>query len=78
MRPRVDVTPFEEMLSDEIRPETLKDKLAEIRYNYTRYALKDEDACGGQPDKADDAYWLKMLEERLTEIIERQSSAGSD
>ena len=76
MRPRVDVTPLQELLTIDTSPELLKERIENIRYNYTQYALKDTDACGGQPDIAEDAFYLKLLEDRLVEILERQAGSS--
>jgi hypothetical protein len=69
---QIDASPLADMLSVEITPLSFKEKVESVRERYTQYALRDTDACGGQPDVADEIFYLKMLEERLMEIITKE------
>ena len=55
---QIDASPLADMLSVEITPLSFKERVESVRERYTQYALRDTDACGGQPDVAEEIFYL--------------------
>ncbi|HOZ95386.1 MAG TPA: hypothetical protein PLS07_00690 [Niabella sp.] len=65
----INLAALQELLTKEVSPQELKDRLDDLAYRYSRLALLDAEACGPQADEADDLVFLRLLRNAVAAAI---------